>query len=118
MEDMRIAELRTMATNEANYNKIWNEVEKMSKEIRGRKFSRTEQLSFNYKSINIVNLAIEILKEEIKTSNVESNEIKSKTNGYVTAKFRGFDAESGEVIEIGDSIQYVEGLGWVKADNY
>lgn len=115
MEDERIVELRKMAKDEANYNKIWNEVERMSKEIRGRKFSRNEQLSFNYKSINIVNLAIEILKEEVKT--VSKSKTIHTSSKIVKSNEKRLDAETGEWIDTGDDMEYVKGLGWVRADN-
>ncbi|TMZ69987.1 hypothetical protein EMG21_28135 [Klebsiella pneumoniae] len=42
-----------------------------------------------------------------------------KHGNYIVAKYRGFDAETGERIEVGELIRYCEvNGGWVKADNY
>lgn len=119
MEDNRITELKELAKESKNYNKVWNKVESFSKEIRNRKFNNEEIESFKYKAENIVELAIEILKEEIKEVKKEVIvKTKSEKNNRIYAQYETFDAETQERINIGDEIKYIKGLGWIKAENY
>ena len=116
--DSRIVELQELSKEPGSFNKVWNKVESLSKEIRGRKFNRQEQLSFNYKVENLIALAEEILKEEVKAVEVKKEEkIFNLPSGVIQAKYDGYDAETGEIINKGDLIQHVGGLGWVRADN-
>lgn len=67
--------------------------------------------------------------EEVEAKKQQARKVEKKTEtkkvtkkqagpNYIQAKFAGRDAESGETINVGDLITYVEGLGWVRADNY
>lgn len=115
MEDVRITELRKLAAQTGTYNRIWNRVEELSKKIRNRKFSNEEIKEFHYKAENIITLAIEILKEEVKEEVKVNDSVKKESAIY--AKYEGYDAE-GMRINVGDEIKHVKGLGWIKAENY
>lgn len=72
------------------------------------------------KSPEIVEEAIEKLKIKIENAKKEldkKEKAKSKLPaGVIEAKFRGYDAETGEIIEVGDWIARVPN-GWAKIEN-
>lgn len=60
---------------------------------------------------------IAVFEKLIEMEDKVKEEVTYNTGGAIRARYEGRDAETGERINIGDLIQYIDGIGWVRADN-